>query len=252
MILKKIYSNTSLNAKHYLDKKVLAKSIYGKFFVRSPLLESNPLYLIDDGSNFFNVSSFRLKKFVKSSQEDLSGSSLFAKEFEYKNKLNKSLEIKSFLVKNNSTKKISLLNSFFSILQLTKKNHLNSLLVINPTKGGFICYSNGVTGFMPRSHATFIFNKTFGRFKQFSSREGYLGNLNFLLDTLNKKKDFLVFRLSNWSGKVTLFPRIKKNKFSNLSRRKKRPFSANINFIFLTKNAVDRNHKNTNYENKKI
>lgn len=244
MILKKIFSNFNLEADNYLDKKVLSKKIYGKFLVRSPLLESNPLYVLDNDNTFFNISSFRLKKFIKLPQDDLTGSALLAKEFEYKNKLNKSLVIKNFIVKNDSAIKTSLINSFYSTLQLSRKHYFSSLLILNPIKGGFICYSSGVTGFMPRSHATFAFSNALTIFNKASLAEDSIKSLSFLIDPKNKIKDFLVIRVSNWWGKITLFPRVKKNRFSSLSRRKKRTFSNNINFVFLTKKTSIKNVKN--------
>jgi len=244
MILKKIFSNFNFETDHYLDKKVLSKTIYGKFLVRSPLLESTPLYVLDNGNNFFNISSFRLKKFVKLPQDDLTGSSLFAKEFEYKNKLNKSLVIKNFIVKNDSAIKTSLINSFYTTLQLSRKHYLSSLLILNPIKGGFICYSSGVTGFMPRSHATFALSNALTIFNKALFAEDSLKSLSFLIDPKNKIKDFLVIRVSNWWGKITLLPRIKRNRFSSLSRRKKRSFSNSINFVFLTKKISIKNVKN--------
>lgn len=252
MTLKNFYSNFNLKIENSLDKKILTKTIYGKFLVRNCLFESNPLYVLDNNNSFFNISSFKLNKFVKSSADDLSGNSLLAKEFEYKNKLNKSLTINNFLVKNTSVTKSSLINSFYSTLQVTRKRYLSSLLILNPIKGGFICYSSGVTGFLPRSHATFAFSKIFLILKQKSLKTTSVPNLNFLINTKNKIKDFLVVRLSNWWGKITLFPRIKKNRFSKLSRRKKRFFSKNINFVFLTNKNPYKIHKKKNYETKKI
>lgn len=251
MVLKKIFSKFNSEIDNYLNKKVLSKTIYGKFLVRSPLLESTPLYVLDNDNTFFNVSSFRLKKFVKLSQEDLTGGSLLAKEFEYKNKLNKSLVIKNFIVKNDCATKTTLINSFYSTLQLSRKHYLSSLLILNPIKGGFICYSSGVIGFMPRSHATFAFSHALTAFAKSSLKEESINSLSFLIDYKNKIKDFLVVRVANWWGKITLFPKIKRNRFSILSRRKKRSFSNNLNFVFLTKKTSIKNVKK-NYENKKI
>jgi len=250
MILKKIFSKFNSEIDNSSNKKVLSKIIYGKFLVRSPLLESTPLYVLDNDSTFFNVSSFKLKKFVKL-PEDLTGSSLLAKEFEYKNKLNKSLVIKNFIVKNDCSIKTTLIDSFYSTLQLSRKHYLSSLLILNPIKGGFICYSSGITGFMPRSHATFAFSNALKVFTKSSLKVESINNLSFLIDYQNKIKDFLVFRVANWWGKITLFPRIKKNRLSILSRRKKRFFSNNLNFVFLTKKTSIKNVKK-NYENKKV
>jgi hypothetical protein len=104
---------------------------------------------------------------------------------------------------------------------------------------------------MPRSHATFAFSNALKVFTKSSLKVESINNLSFLIDYQNKIKDFLVFRVANWWGKITLFPRIKKNRFSILSRRKKRFFSNNLNFVFLTKKTSIKNVKK-NYENKKV
>ena len=236
MILKHIYSKKKEKILELIDKKYLNKEFYGKFLIRNSVSENFNLYVLDNNNSFFNLPGIKLNKFIKvNEQYKFLGRSLIGKEFEYKNKLNRYLTIKIFLINNKSQKRLPLLNSLFNLLKITKKNYKGALILLNPKKGGFNCYSEGVFGFMPRSHATFLFSKTLNFFGKFKTNQK-ASNLNFLLrkDTFIKKN--LLIRLSNWWGKITLFPRTTKDKFSiNSRKRRKRFFSNKINFVFLTK-----------------
>lgn len=237
MILKHIYSKKKEKILELIDKKHLNKEFYGKFLIRNSVSENFNLYVLDNNNLFFNLSGIKLNKFIKvNEQHKFLGRSLIGKEFEYKHNLNRYLTIKNFLINNKSQKRLPLLNSLFNLLKITKKNYKGALILLNPKKGGFNCYSEGVFGFMPRSHATFLFSKTLNFFGKFQTDQTQASNLNFLLrkDTFIKKK--LLIRLSNWWGKITLFPRTTKDKFSiNSRKRRKRFFSNKINFVFLTK-----------------
>lgn len=228
MILKQIYSKNLDALKNSLDKKKLVKDLYGKVLTRSSIGENLSLFVVDDNKSFFNISS---------SIENKVGSSIYAKEFEYKNKLNSSLTLKTLLTNNKSVKTVSFLSSFYNLLKTTEKDYRGSLLILNPIKGGFLCYSGGVVGFMPRRHATFSFFTAYSSIINSRSRNKQISvlNLSFLLETKNFIKNKFILRLSNWWGKITLFPRSRRNRFSNPPRRKKRKFSNRTNFVFLSK-----------------
>jgi hypothetical protein len=184
----------------------------------------------------------------------LVGNALIAKEFEYKNKLNRSINIKTFLINNKPIKSNYTLKSFYNLLNITSKDsYQSSLFLLNPKKGGFDCYSTGVLGFMPRRHALFAFLKTFSQLNSVKKKNSAISNFNFLLKKDNFIKNKFLIRLSNWWGKITLSPKFKKSKFSIFSkRRKKRIFLNKTNFVFLTKKSsyLTKNIKKIN-ENKK-
>ena len=236
MILKHIYSKKKSKLFDFGDKKFLNKEFYGKFLIRNSISENFNLYVLDNNNSFFNISGLKLNKFINTNQDKLLGRSLIGKEFEYKNKLNRYLTIKNFLINNKPQKRSPVLNSLFNLLKSTKKNYKGSLILLNPKKGGFNCYSDGVFGFMPRSHATFLFSKTLISFGKFQTENSHISNLTFLLRKNTFIKNNFSIRLSNWWGKITLFPIVTKDKFSlNSRKRRKRFFSNKINFVFLTK-----------------
>lgn len=254
MHLKQIYSNNLNSLENLLDKKILIKNLYGKFLIRSTVLSNLNLHVIDNHSSFFNIPSIELQKFNKFNSSNLVGNTLIAKEFEYKNKLNRSINIKTFLINNKSIKSNYTLKSFYNLLNITSKDsYQSSLFLLNPKKGGFDCYSTGVLGFMPRRHALFAFLKTFSQLSSVKKKNSAISNFNFLLKKDNFIKNKFLIRLSNWWGKITLSPKFKKSKFSRFSkRRKKRIFLNKTNFVFLTKKSsyLTKNIKKIN-ENKK-
>jgi hypothetical protein len=235
MILKQIFSINSQDLHSTLDKKFFIKNLYGKFVVRSSVLDNSNLHVLDNNKSFFNISSDNLGKFIESTT--LVGHSLIAKEFEYKNKLNRSINMKTFLVNNKSLQNNSILGSFYNVLKITRKEYQSSLVLLNPKKGGFDCYSNGVVGFMPRRHAIFAFLKTFSYLNNKKEKVNSISNFNFLLKKDNFIKKSILIRLSNWWGKVTLTPKSKRNRFSNISRRRRKIFANKTNFVFLTKKS---------------
>lgn len=235
MILKQIFSNKYQTIDTILDKKIFIKNLYGKFLVRSSVLFNSNLNVLDNNHSFFNISSLKLQKFLGVKDLNLLGNSLVANEFEYKNKLNNLITIKSFLVNNKSIKKNSTISAFYNVLKVTSKEYQSSLVLLNPKKGGFDCYSSGVLGFMPRRHAVFAFLKTFSYLNKKKIKKESISNFNFLLKKNNFIKNKFLIRLSNWWGKVTLSPKSKKAKFSNISRRRKKNMLNKTNFVFLTK-----------------
>ena len=255
MILKQVYSKNLKNIESFNDKKFFTKNLYGKFLVRSSVSENFNLHVLDNNKHFFNISSASLQKFVKSNETEdiLIGNSLFAREFEYKNKLNNFITIKTFIVNNKPIKEASFVTSLYNLLKTTRKESQSSLILLNPKKGGFDCYSSGVLGFMPRSHAVFALSKLFLSLSKNKTKNASIVNLNFLLNKENFIKSKILIRLSNWWGKITLTPRFRKNKFSNsIKRKRRRIFLNRTNFVFLTKKNVYTKSKNKKLnENKK-
>jgi hypothetical protein len=251
MILKHLYSKEKEKIIDLLEKKQMNKEFYGKFLIRNSLSENFNLYVLDNNTSFFHISVAKISKFTPAPQDNLLGRSLIGGEFEYKNKLNRNLTLKSFLINSKSPKKLPVLNSLFNLLKITKKNYRGSLILLSPRKGGFNCYSEGVLGFMPRSHATFLFSKTLNLFEKAQEGDKKLSNLSFLLRKNTFIRSNLLIRLSTWWGKITLFPRTSRDKFSiNSRKRRKRFFSNKINFVFLTKK--NKYSKQKINENKKI
>jgi hypothetical protein len=101
MILKKIYSaNKNHNLEKRNEKKALNKHLYNKFITRSHLLGNTNFRVLDNNSNFYNISTTDLEKLNFYLKDEPTGGSLNLKLFSYKNKFNSSIQFKSFNFNN--------------------------------------------------------------------------------------------------------------------------------------------------------
>ena len=64
------------------------------------------------------------------------------------------LTFKSFNF-NNKVKSFSIIDSFTNLFDVITNDSSNSIIFLNPIKGGFTCYSSGVIGFLPRKQGDF-------------------------------------------------------------------------------------------------
>ena len=248
MLLKKIYATKEKNWDTFQDKKLLSKNLYNKFLVRSSLLENKNFNIVDGDSSFFNFPSSKLKKSLFFNNNKLEGSSFVGENIIYTNKLNNSLKFKSFSG-NIKTKNFSYINSFRNLIKSKKTKTENSLLILKPVKGGFICYSSGVVGFLPRSHAITSFLTIFFSLSGINEKRKLLERLNYSLSDKNFLKSNMGIRLPyNW-GKAVLNSRFNKNSFIQGTRNK---FSNRLNFIFLSKTPLksNKNYKVGHEKNK--
>jgi hypothetical protein len=243
MLLKKIYSNNDKNWENLYNKKLLNTNYYNKFLIRSSLLNNNNFNIIDNDSNFFNSSTLKLKNFIFSTHTNIEGCSINGKNIMYTNKFNNALKFKSF-AKNVKVKNFSYVNSFYNLLKLKKTKQNNFLFLLKPVKGGFTCYSSGIVGFLPRSHAILSFLLIFNSLNNKKTKIKILESLNFILDKKNFINNFFRMRLPYSWGKAVLNSRFNKNSFGPGSQNK---FSNRLNFVFLTKKNI-----NTNKNNKTI
>jgi hypothetical protein len=246
MILKTFFNNKKPLFQDLIIKKSLNNNLYGKFFVRSSLEDSKSIRLIDNNSSFFNVSTNNLLKIIVNPRKTIEdGYSLNAKNFLYKNKQSNALRFRSFI--SNFTSRNNLLNSVLYSLKSLKpmnENLTNSLIVLKPIKGGFACYSSGIVGFLPRSHGLFFIIRTFFLLIKNLNNKSKLLNLNSIFIDENFNKKFFVFRLPFELGKITIYSRFKKNNFSLSSRKKKREFLNDYNFVFLSQKIEKKYNKN--------
>ena len=110
---------------------------------------------MDNNSNFYNISTTDLEKLNFYLKDEPTGSSLNLKLFSYKNKFNSSIQFKSFNF-NNKIDSFSSTKSMYNLLEVVSNESPNSLLFLNPVKGGFNCYSSGVIGFLPRKQGDYL------------------------------------------------------------------------------------------------
>ena len=164
MILKKIYaSNNNSKLENINDKKALSKNVYNKFITRSNLLGNSNFSVLDNNNNFYNISTEDLDKLNFYLKKKSIGSSVNLNLAVYKNKFNNSLQFKSFSF-NNKLKTFSIVKSFYNLLEVVTNESSNSLIFLNPVKGGFNCYSSGVVGFLPRKQGDYLISLTLNSF----------------------------------------------------------------------------------------
>lgn len=242
MLSKKLFIYKQSTIDNIVTKKILNKDIYGKYFVRSNLNDLKNIHVLDNNNALFNVPSTTYKSLYQNSSIS-EGSSLNVKNFLYKNNKNNVLRFKSYL--SSFIVEKNLLNSFFYSLKSLKNSEQisNSLIVLRPVKGGFSCYSSGIVGFLPRSHGNFFFLRAMFFVLE---EEDKITNLKFLSSSLDFNKKFFVLRLPFEMGKITIYSRFKRNNFSLSSRRKKKEFLNDYNFVFLSQRIEKK------YHNKKI
>lgn len=145
--------------KEFYVKKVLAQSIYEKYFIRKQFLEKSSKNI---NYNIYNIDTFKNITNVFLKKKYITGSFLILNKFYFKHKLNKDLQFKSFL--SCSLKlKTSLLNDLYLSILCFKRNSLidfRSIVILKPIKGGFKVYSAGVIGFFSKTQFWFLFKHT--------------------------------------------------------------------------------------------
>jgi hypothetical protein len=151
MFFKKVYHNPALTIQNFTEKSLLCKKIYNKFFIRSSLAKVKTIKVLDNGSNFFHISSkskptvFFKKATAKKNL--VPGRSFYGKNEIYTNQLNKHLKFKYFSAQETNLT----FNNFQTLLQ-NKSTTFSSVIVLNPLKGGYRIYNSGVIGFIPNRH----------------------------------------------------------------------------------------------------
>ena len=236
MISKKIFSKNQTLLNNVAINKILNKDIFGKSYVRGPLMGSQTIQVLDNNSSFFNISVQNINRiYGNRSGKQIEGGSLSTNSFFYKNKLNNSLKFRSYTL--NSLRYKNLLDSFYTslkTLEVSEEKKSSSLVVLKPIKGGFICYSSGVSGFLPHSHGVFLLIKTMTAISKDKQSERRLLNLSSLVQNQHLKKISFPLRLEFFLGKISIYPEFKQNNFSLAPIKKKRDFLNDYNFVFLS------------------
>jgi len=208
-------------------KKILNKNLYNKSIIKTSLKNSKGL--ID---NYQNSKMSVLPSFPKT----IDGSSINTRNFLYKNKLNPDIQFNhevSFF--NPDNYQSSFQNTFSRSIEclgnksLTK--NFRTLIFLNPVKGGFICYSTGTLGFLPKSHAEVVISKVTKNLINTYKENKFISINIFRVFHRNvfKTPEF-VFRIPFLFATLSLLPK----KTTTLSTKKKHNRNAFSNFVFLT------------------
>jgi hypothetical protein len=228
-----------LNQTTFIDNKILNKECFGAFYVRSLRIDNKKIYILDNSYLQFNSNVLEINKFIFFKKIKL-GSSLKVDIYDYKNGLNNSINFKSYILSSQNSL-TSYTNNFLNSLKIINRN-LNDfkfLFLIHPNKGGFICYSYGFLGFIPKKHCNFFLSNFFVGFKTYIKEKKLLV---FYLTFLNRfKKDFSFFNVytkyfilnvQSFYGLNKFLKKTNKN-FSFNKKRLTKKFK--LNFVFLIK-----------------
>jgi hypothetical protein len=240
-----IYINSKSNNQSHIDslikQKLLNRIYYNKALIRSPLLTHKKLKVID---SYSAISILENSFLLKNKEEVKLGSSVSVNTITYSSNLNNSVKFKlnsnAFIGSN-----FELLESFEkSIENLNEhENKLKNILILNPIKGGFNCYSSGLFGFLPRGHANiFFYDLALSFIKQYK-KSTHIGVLNYFRCKSFIEKKF-IFRFPLYLGKISMYTQYKRNNFSVTKRIKKRVFNNRLNIVFLSQLEELENFKN--------
>lgn len=229
-----------LNQTTFIDNKILNKEYFGTFYIRSLRIDNKKIYILDNNYLQFNSSVLEINKFLFLKKLKLGGS-LKVDIYDYKNSLNNAITFKSYILSSPSFLN-DYTNNFLNSLKLInrKLNDFKFLLLTHPIKGGFICYSYGFLGFIPKPHCNFFLLNFFIKLKTYIKNKQFFV---FYLKFLNQfKKDFSFFNIytkyfilnvqSFYGLNKFLVKTNKKNFFSDKKRLSKK---FKLNFVFLIK-----------------
>lgn len=212
-MLKYIYSNSQNKVKleNLFEQKIINTNYTNKFFIRSSIIETKDILILDNSSNFFLINRKNIEKHLNLFKEkNLLGKSLQLKNFIYSKKNYFKLP---FFIKNQFSNNIL---SYLKTMFLLKKkiaNHLNynwTFLIAN--KGGFFYFFNGLKGFLPK--------KNFNKFKKIFKN----------LTSLNHKFHFLLRKHKKLILKSLLLKNLKMNKSFLFKNRYKNQLIRNYSF----------------------
>jgi hypothetical protein len=227
MFKKKNNIPDKFNKQRAKEKTILSNYVYNKFITRSYLMGNKKFAVLDNSSHFYNISATDLKKVSVYSKTEEVGVSLSANLTQYSNKYNNSLRFKSFNF-NNKINSFSALNSFTNLLEVITNDSSNSLIFLNPIKGGFTCYSSGVVGFLPRKQADFLVSIASNSLKDHADEKSFLTDVNYFFNHKYFLRNFFGVRLPHWWGRT--------GAYFSFSEQK---LSTRLSFIFLSQKVFN-------------
>lgn len=237
MFIKEIFSRKKKKIIEILHKKAFIEKMYEKSYVRGLVANSNRIHVLDNNSLFFNIKKstrFKSNLIVEESRSysydegvkiydsqkkpspkiEYKGYSSYSTTFLYKNRKNHFLRFQLPLCTLNKSR--NFLNSFIKGFTRINKTKLiegeTSLIILSSNKGGFLCYSSGFQGFLPKSQFKFVITEWMQHFTDFQKKV----ELQFLKSFIQLQKfDFIVSLPSRFSF-------VLKSMFNNVTLRRKR------------------------------
>ena len=237
MFIKEIFSKKKNINIEMLNKKAFVEKMCEKSYIRGLLANSDRVHILDNNSSFSNIKkktrfkpNLNIEKYrsysydqgvkVYDSQKksnakiEYKGYSSYSTIFLYKNRKNHFLRFQLPLCTINKSKKFlnSFLRSFTRISRTKTIKGETSLILLSSNKGGFICYSSGFQGFLPKNQFKLILAEWVKHFVCFREDIG----LKFLRSFIQLQK--FQFMISSPSR----FPFVLKSVFNAINLRRKR------------------------------
>lgn len=267
MLLKEIFSNKKKLFREVLAKKLLNQTTYEKSYIRRVLSTSEPIVCLDNWRYFFNkikkvvrrnkfvfnepkktkgygrtvVTKLKKKwitpydrRIIKTKLLGCLGHSFYTTTFLYKNRKVKLMRFKQPICYMIS---LNFIDSFLKGLKtlikgqvktLSKKKHLDTLIILEVLKGGFSCYSYGFRGFLTTVDFEYIVREWKKEIRQLIRKKVNF----FMLKSLVKSQKFhwsIAFppRLKFSIETLSQTYRFRKNNY-RLSRRKRTKISTKM------------------------
>ena len=129
--------------------------------------------------------------------------------------------------------KLDIVDSFYKAISglFLVKIKFRTLLLLLPRKGGFSCYSFGLRGFLPQSHARFFLVKLILKLRKVWKSK-YSTELLQIFIQQNPLKRLFIFRIPLFCDKVTILPSYKRRNFSK-NKRYNYLYHSKLNIVFL-------------------
>jgi len=182
-MLKYLYSKKQKNKTilQIIEQKIINNNYTNKFYIRSSILDTKEILILDNNSNFFLINQKNLEKHLLLLKEKhLLGKALQLKEFIYSKK--QKFKITYFINNNKYNNYISYLKLLFILKKYIKFNSIKNqaLLIIN--KGKFTYFLNGLKGTFPHKN----FNHLRKLLKKFKSKITIQQKFNIILKKYKK------------------------------------------------------------------
>jgi hypothetical protein len=233
-MLKYLYLNSNNNTSitKITEQKIINDSYTNKFYIRSSIVETQDILILDNNYKFFLLNKNSIEKnlsFFKNN--NLLGRALQLKEFVYSKK--NYFKIKFYIGNVVYNNYLSYLKLLF-VLKQTIKTNINvvwPLLVVN--RGNFSYIYNGLRGFLPR--------KSFGKLRKILKQLRMFLSMKQKFLILLKKYKKLIF-------KSLLLKNLKANKLFIIKHKYKNQFKNKSSFLKIspfikTKKTIVKNKK---------
>ena len=242
--------NLILSNNYFADfeKKILTKNFYPKFFVVESFYNNEnylKTQLLSNNDTFFpvlkNYSNKKRNNYKKKKKNELLqnsekvGCSMIAESFIYRRKSPFHSFTFKALCKNSKIASENVIDLLLKTLNSFNKSKKNTFIILKNTRGGYVCYSCGVTGFLCQRNFEMyersITLDTKSTIKQLFS-EDFSKKRKKIKDSYNDKLSFLKRYPLKKVHAIIIDKREKDNNFSSGFNSRKKTSVNSLLFIF--------------------